>query len=153
MLWPLHLAKQTPLLSATDQGTRQRRTLYRVSAQELSKWATRPHGSFIFECHCTRHSTKASTFVESQTRHSSKSLSPSLPTVMASFICRVSVGTRQILCQVSDKNYSIKRPLQRLVHRVWTSASAFGSVSSAFCTRQKVVVSSSDDYSMTRHLP
>jgi hypothetical protein len=55
--------------------------------------------------------------------------------VTATFICRVPNGTRQILCRVSDKKYSAKRPLPQFAERYLPSVTlgkAFANCFSGF---------------------
>jgi hypothetical protein len=78
--------------------TRQRSKLCRVSARALGKEHYKgPRWWNLCRVHAGSHSVKTS--------------SPLRSAVTTTFLCRVSNGTRQRLCRVSDKIYSAKKSL------------------------------------------
>jgi hypothetical protein len=100
------------LPSASPLDTRQRSLLCRVPTRALGT-GTGGGAHWTRLCRGPLEQTlgKISLFAECQRRHLAKDLSPSLDAVTVTFLCRVSNGTRQILCRVPDKKYSAKRLL------------------------------------------
>jgi hypothetical protein len=100
------------LPSASPPDTRQRRLICRVPTRAPGTW-TGGGAHWTRLCRGPLEQTlgKISLFAECQRRHSAKDPSPSLDVVTVTFLCRMSDGTQQNLCRVSDKNYSAKRLL------------------------------------------
>jgi hypothetical protein len=100
------------LPSASPPDTRQRSLLCRVPTRALDT-GTGGGAHWTRLCRGPLEQTlgKISLFAECQRRHSAKDPSPSLGAVTVTFLCRVSNGTRQILCRVPDKKCSAKRLL------------------------------------------
>jgi hypothetical protein len=92
-----------------------------LSVKEVAKGLT---GCFFAECRYSKQSAKSESCRVSPW-HSAQSQSPSPDVVTMTFPCRVPSGTRQSLCQASDKKYSTKKPLPvysllRLLCRVFS---------------------------------
>jgi hypothetical protein len=92
-------------------GTRQRSKLCRVPPSALSK-ETNKGARWWPRCRVSPNTLgKGNLFAECHLVHSAKVSSPLPVTVTTTFLCRVPSDTRQSICRVPNKKYSVKKLL------------------------------------------